>query len=71
MKRLVKFYGRLGVEVAVNSLGVVRLHHDLIKDDCYYPSVTKCYNITFCNRLISPDIDSYRFVVLNPDGSIS
>lgn len=68
LERLVKFYSRLGVEVALNYDGVVRLHHDRIKDDCYYPSITRCYQLTFGTDEINPDFDGYKFYVMNLDG---
>lgn len=70
LKRLVCLYSRLGVVVSVNVFGVVRLHHDRIKDDCYYPSITKCYELTFGNDELNPDIDGYRFYDCYPDGKI-
>lgn len=69
LKRLVKFYSRLGVEVALNYHGVVRLHHDCVKHDCFYPSITLCYEITFGRSEINPFADGSKFFVCNPDGS--
>ena len=70
MKRLVTLYSRLGVEVAVNCYGVVRLHHPLIKDDCYYSSVTNCYELTFGASSSNPDDNGSVFYLLKTDGSI-
>lgn len=70
LKRLVSLYSRLGVDISVNVFGVVRLHHERIKDDCYYPSITKCYEITFGKNEINLDIDGYRFYDCYPDGKI-
>lgn len=71
LKRLVTMYNRLGVEVAVNDFGVVRLRHRLIKDDCYYSSVTNCYEIMFGITKNDPDKTGSVFYVCNPDGSIT
>lgn len=70
LKRLVTLYNRLGVEVSVNAFGVVRLQHNLIKDDCYYPSITKCYELTFGTHENTSDFDGYRFYDCYPDGKI-
>lgn len=69
LKRLVSLYNRVGVEVSVNVFGVVRLRHSLIKDDCYYSSVTNCYELTFGVCEADPNKIGSVFYVLNSDGS--
>lgn len=69
LKRLVKFYSRLGVKLSLNYLGVVCLHHDCVKRYCFYPSITLCYEITFGHSEINPFRDGSKFFVCNSDGS--
>ncbi len=69
LKRLVTMYNRLGVEVSLNIYGVVRLRHPLIKDDCYYSSVTNCYELSFGICEADPTVTGSLFYVLNLDGS--
>lgn len=69
LKRLVPLYNRLGVEVSVNVHGVVRLRHPDIKDDCYFPSLRSCYELTLYTYISNPDSMSSVFYVLNSDGS--
>lgn len=69
LKRLVKFYKKLGVQVSLNGHGVVCLHHDWVKHDCFYPSISLCYDITFGKSEINPFTDGSKFYVCNPDGS--
>lgn len=69
LKRLVTIYSRVGVDVSVNCFGVVRMHHPLIKDDCYYPSVTSAYELTFGVCEADPNKIGSIFYLLNLDGS--